>query len=90
MSYDDYSEKFCGDTVPEAITSSGSSMVVKFHSDGSRTGAGFRAVWEEITITTLPPCVPSTCDAASCLTYPNTDNYPCSQYSNNDDEVSKK
>ena len=39
------------------------------------------------TTTTPPPCVPTTCDAANCLTYPNTDNYPCSNYPNNADQV---
>ena len=78
VTYEDFSETFCGDTVPEAITSSGSSMVVKFHSDGSKAGAGFRAVWEE-----LPPC--GSCETANCLTYPA--DYPCSQYPNNIDKV---
>ena len=54
VSYGSYSEKFCGDTVPEVITSCGSSMVIKFHSDGATTGAGFRAEWEELA--TATPC----------------------------------
>ena len=99
--YGSYSEKFCGDIVPETITSCGSgssSMVIKFHSDSKSTGAGFKAVWEELTTcpttttttttTTPSPCVPSTCDAVNCLTYP-TDNYPCSNYPDNADEVTQ-
>ena len=50
--YGSYSEKFCGDKVPRTITSCGSSMVIKFHSDGGGTAAGFRAEWEEL----LTPC----------------------------------
>ena len=101
VSYGSYSEKFCGDIVPETITSCGSgssSMVIKFHSDSDTTGAGFKAVWEELstcptsttttTTTTPSPCVPSTCDAVNCLTYP-TDNYPCSSYPDNADEVTQ-
>ena len=74
VSYGSYSEKLCGDEVPETITSCGS-MVIKFHSDSYTTAAGFRAEWEELT---------PTCDAANCLTYPA--NYPCN-YPNNADEV---
>ena len=99
VSYGSHSEKFCGDRVPEAIISCGSSsMVIKFHSNYYSTGAGFKAVWEELstcpttttttTTTTPSPCVPSTCDAVNCLTYP-TDNYPCSSYPDNADEVTQ-
>ena len=66
--YGDYSEKFCGgengDYLPGPFTSCGSSMVIKFHSDSSVTGAGFRAEWEELTTTT--PC-------SSNRDYPNSD-----------------
>ena len=65
VSYGSYSEKFCGDTVPEIITSCGSSVVVKFHSDGWSTKAGFRAEWEELATTT--PC-------STNRDYPNSDN----------------
>ena len=34
VSFDGYSEKFCGDSIPPSITSSGNSMTVKFFSDG--------------------------------------------------------
>ena len=59
VSYGTYSERFCGDTVPDYITSCGSSMVIKFHSDRYstgywNTGTGFRAEWEELTTST--PC----------------------------------
>ena len=78
VSYGSHSDKFCGDRVPEAIISCGSSsMVIKFHSGSDITRAGFRAVWEQL------PTTP-TCDAANCLTYPA--DYPCS-YPNNADEV---
>ena len=48
VSHGSYSEQFCGDMVPEPITSSGSSMVIKFYSDSGETGTGFRAVWIEV------------------------------------------
>ena len=74
--YGSYSEKFCGDKLPRTITSCGSSMVIKFHSDSSVTGAGFRAEWEELSTST--PC-------------PNSivshEDYPNSNYPNNTDEV---
>ena len=76
VSYGSYSERFCGDIVPEAITSCGSSMVIKFHSDGALTGAGFRAEWEEL---------PTSCNADSCLT--SHADYPCSNYPDNTDKV---
>ena len=71
--YGDYSERFCGgengDYLPGPFTSCGSSMVVKFHSDGSRTGAGFRAVWEELSTST--PCSATT-TTTSIITSPLT------------------
>ena len=48
VSYGSYSEQFCGDMVPEPITSSGSSMVIKFHSDSLINAPGFHAVWTEV------------------------------------------
>ena len=68
VSYGSYSERFCGDTVPEVITSCGSSMVIKFHSDRYTTGAGFRAEWEELATSTP-------CSIVSHADYPNS-NYP--------------
>ena len=41
-------EKFCGSSIPGPFTSSGNSMVVTFHTDGSLTGRGFSAVWIEV------------------------------------------
>merc|ERR1712241_1261840 len=78
VSYGSYSEKFCGDTVPEVITSCGSSMVIKFHSDEFTTRPGFRAEWEEIP-TSTPPC-----NADSCLT--SHAGHPCINYPDNADE----
>ena len=92
--YGSYNEKFCGDTVPEVITSCGSSITIKFHSDGYVTRTGFRAEWEELststpcsatTTTTPPPCVPPTCDAANCLM--SHADHSCSNYPNNADQV---
>ena len=77
VTYGDYSERFCGNDLPGPFTSCGSSITVRFHSDGSDTGAGFRAEWEELPTTPI-------CNAANCLTYPA--DYPCS-YPNNADEV---
>ena len=78
--YGVYSEKLCGgengDYLPGPFTSCGSSMVIKFHSDGGVTAAGFRAEWEELSTST--PC-------------PNSivshEDYPNSNYPNNTDEV---
>ena len=71
VSYGSHSDKFCGDRVPEAIISCGSSsMVIKFHSGSDITRAGFRAVWEEVSTST--PC-PTRIESHN--DYPNT-NYP--------------
>ena len=48
VSYDSFSEKFCGITIPGPFTSTGDSMTVKFHSDALNNRPGFRAVWTEI------------------------------------------
>ena len=48
VSYDGYSEKFCGDSIPPSITSSGNSMTVKFFSDDYYYYDGFNAVWESV------------------------------------------
>ena len=74
--YGDYSEKFCGDTVPEVITSCGSSVVIKFYSDRYITGAGFRAEWEELTTSTPCPTI-----------IVSHEGYPQSNYPNNADKV---
>ena len=48
VSFGSFSRKYCGDSLPEPITSTGSTMSVKFHSDQSVTKSGFRAVWTEV------------------------------------------
>ena len=46
ISYDGYSEKFCGHSTPPTITSSSNSMTVKFVSDESTNKKGFNGTWE--------------------------------------------
>ena len=48
VSYDGYSEKLCGDSIPPSITSIGNSMTVKFVSDIDYDYDGFSAVWESV------------------------------------------
>ena len=48
VSYDSFSQRYCGTSIPGPFTSTGSSMVVRFHSDGSDTSTGFSAVWTEV------------------------------------------
>ena len=48
VSFDGYSEKFCGDSIPPSITSSGNSMTVKFFSDDYYYDDGFSADWESV------------------------------------------
>ena len=48
VSYDSFSQRYCGSSIPGPFTSTGTSMVVKFHSDGSNTRTGFSAVWTEV------------------------------------------
>ena len=45
MSYGSYSKKFCGRSNPGQVTSTGRTMAVRMHTDGSVTRTGFRAVW---------------------------------------------
>lgn len=42
-------KRFCGNERPAPIRSTGSSLHVLFHSDGSKNFDGFHAVFEEIT-----------------------------------------
>ena len=42
-------QEFCGNTLPAPITSTGGSMTIRFHTDSSVTGRGFRAVYTQIT-----------------------------------------
>ena len=70
--YRDYSERFCGGSggsnLPGPFTScDSSSMVIKFHSDSSATGAGFRAEWEELSTST--PCSTSRDNLNSSISY---------------------
>ncbi|XP_052697133.1 cubilin-like isoform X2 [Crassostrea angulata] len=37
--------KFCGSTLPSPLTSTGNTMFIRFSSDHSQTGQGFRATW---------------------------------------------
>ena len=48
VSYDGYSEKLCGDSIPPSITSTGNSMTVKFVSDIDYDYDGFSAVWQSV------------------------------------------
>ena len=70
--YGHYRERLCGgENLPGPFTScGGSNITIKFHSDGGVTGAGFKAVWEELSTST--PC-PTT--IVSHDDHPNT-NYP--------------
>ena len=45
VSYGSYSEKFCGRSNPGPVTSTGPTMTVRMHTDGSATRSGFMAVW---------------------------------------------
>ena len=48
VSYDSFSQRYCGSSIPGPFTSTGSSMVVRFHSNGNISGTGFSAVWTEV------------------------------------------
>ena len=48
VSYDSFSQRYCGSSIPGPFTSTGTSMVVRFHSDDIRTSTGFSAVWTEV------------------------------------------
>ena len=49
VSHGNYSERFCGGSLRgSVITSSGTSIVVTFHTDSSVTGLGFQAKWREV------------------------------------------
>ena len=43
-----FSNKFCGDKVPDPITSTGNTMTVRFRSDGLNNQRGFSAKWKEV------------------------------------------
>ena len=50
VSYDSFSQRYCGSSIPGPFTSTGSSMVVRFRSDWGwgNTRTGFSAVWTEV------------------------------------------
>ena len=48
ISNDCFSQRHSGTSIPGPFTSTGSSMVVKFHSDQRYTRTGFSAVWTEV------------------------------------------
>ncbi|NXX20962.1 PAMR1 protease, partial [Podargus strigoides] len=50
-------KKFCGNERPPPIRSTGSSLHVLFHSDGSKNFDGFHAIFEEITACSSSPCL---------------------------------
>ena len=47
VSYDSFSQKFCGNKIPGPFTSSGDTITVKFHSDNFDQRTGFSADWTE-------------------------------------------
>nr|XP_034976915.1 inactive serine protease PAMR1 isoform X1 [Zootoca vivipara] len=50
-------KRFCGNDRPLPIRSTGPSLHVLFHSDGSKNFDGFHAVFEEITACSSSPCL---------------------------------
>ena len=52
VSYDSYSTKFCGDSIPGPFESTNTTMNVRIKTDSSVTGQGFKAEWTSI----LQPC----------------------------------
>uniref|UniRef100_A0A8D2L6J1 Inactive serine protease PAMR1 n=1 Tax=Varanus komodoensis TaxID=61221 RepID=A0A8D2L6J1_VARKO len=50
-------KRFCGNDRPLPIRSTGSSLHVLFHSDGSKNFDGFHAIFEEITACSSSPCL---------------------------------
>ena len=45
VSYGSYSERFCGTSIPGPFTSTGRTLTVRIHTDGTVVGRGFSAVW---------------------------------------------
>nr|KAF6438558.1 peptidase domain containing associated with muscle regeneration 1 [Molossus molossus] len=50
-------KRFCGNERPAPIRSTGSSLHILFHSDGSKNFDGFHAIFEEITGCSSSPCL---------------------------------
>ena len=48
ISFGSVEKKYCGSTKPSPIISSGNTMMVTFHSDGSTNGNRFKATWEAV------------------------------------------
>ena len=48
VSYDSFSQRYCGTSIPGPFTSTGSSIMVKLHSNERYHGTGFSAVWTEV------------------------------------------
>ena len=48
VSYGTFSEKYCGNTAPAPIISSGRTMRVQFYTDNSVQKTGFNAVWTAV------------------------------------------
>ena len=56
-----YNEKFCGNnTIPDSITSTGTSMIVNMRTDYSVTRHGFAATWTAVSAFRDGPVVPRT------------------------------
>ncbi|XP_077178288.1 inactive serine protease PAMR1 isoform X3 [Paroedura picta] len=49
-------KRFCGNDRPPPIRSTGPSLHILFHSDGSKNFDGFHAIFEEITACSSSPC----------------------------------
>ena len=56
-----YNEKFCGNnTIPDSITSTGTSMIVNMRTDYSVTRHGFAATWAAVSTFRDGPSIPRT------------------------------
>ena len=70
ISYETYSERFCGSSIPEPVTSTGKNMTVRFHTDGSVVASGFSAVWTEVLSQGGVPTQPSNFSRPTTTTSP--------------------
>ena len=48
ISFGSVEQKYCGSNKPTPIISSGNTMTVLFHTDGSVNGNGFKATWKAV------------------------------------------
>ncbi|XP_078603937.1 uncharacterized protein LOC144877765 [Branchiostoma floridae x Branchiostoma japonicum] len=70
---------FCGTTVPPTVRTAGSTMTVRFHTDGSVTRTGFKAKYSVIVICpTLPSPSQLVVSDHVCKTYGCTVSFSCS------------